>query len=119
MVVLKYKAPTISASPSLSTEGAEDLAPRYLSSNESYEAAADVALEAAEVALEAAFVSLKLSDVCSYRGRHFPEHGLPLFYVFRFDLKRLAGCDEITEQFLGNGNVNGGIIREHQASGFG
>ena len=34
------------------------MAPRYLSSKESYDAAAEVALAAAEVALDAAFVSL-------------------------------------------------------------
>jgi len=34
-VVLKYKAPAINGFPSLSTVGSDDLAPRYLSSNES------------------------------------------------------------------------------------
>ena len=45
--VLKYKAPVISASPSLSTVGAEPLAPKYLSSKLSKEAAALVSLVAA------------------------------------------------------------------------
>ena len=49
----KYKAPITRASPSLSTVGAEDLEPKYLSSNWSYEAAAAVA-EFAEAVAEAA-----------------------------------------------------------------
>ena len=56
-VVLKYKAPVISASPSLSVDVLEDLAPKYLSSKESNEFAAEVALEDAEVALLAAAVA--------------------------------------------------------------
>ena len=47
----QYKAPVIKALPSLSNVGGVDLAPRYLSSKESYEAAAEVAEDAAEVAL--------------------------------------------------------------------
>ena len=43
--------------------GADDLAPRYLSSNESKLAAAEVALEAAAVALFAAPVSLEAAAV--------------------------------------------------------
>ena len=34
-LVFQYNAPAIKASPSLSTDGADDLAPKYLSSNES------------------------------------------------------------------------------------
>ena len=57
LVVLKYNAPVIRASPSLSTVGADDLAPKYLSSNESYELAALVAEVAAAVAELAEFVA--------------------------------------------------------------
>jgi len=64
VLLLKYRAPVRSALPSLSTLGADDLGPRYLSSNESYEAAALVALVAAFDALvdaalaeDAAFVA--------------------------------------------------------------
>jgi len=39
---LKYKAPTANALPSLSTEGADDLAPKYLSSKLSNAASAAV-----------------------------------------------------------------------------
>ena len=52
-MVSKNNAPTTRASPSLSTVGAEDLAPKYLSSNWSYEAAAAVA-EFAEAVAELA-----------------------------------------------------------------
>ena len=58
VVVLKYKAPAISASPSLSNAGAEALAPKYLSSKSSYDAAALASLAAAAVAELPAFVSL-------------------------------------------------------------
>jgi hypothetical protein len=44
----------IKALPSLSTDGADDLAPKYLSSKESNDAAAAVALVAALLALVAA-----------------------------------------------------------------
>jgi hypothetical protein len=47
----------------LSVDGADDLAPRYLSSNESKLAAADVALEAAAVALLPALVALVAAAV--------------------------------------------------------
>jgi hypothetical protein len=50
-LVFQYKAPAIKASPSLSTDGADDLAPRYLSSNESKDDAELVALVAALLAL--------------------------------------------------------------------
>jgi len=49
--VLKYNAPTINAFESLSVVGAEPFAPKYLSSNESYDAAALVALVDASDAL--------------------------------------------------------------------
>ena len=49
--VLKYNAPVAKASPSLSADGSEDLAPRYRSSNESKLAAALVAEVAASLAL--------------------------------------------------------------------
>jgi hypothetical protein len=65
---LKYNAPVIRASPSLSSAGAEALAPKYLSSKSSYELAALVALEAAAVAELAALVSLVaalVSDVAA------------------------------------------------------
>ena len=45
--MLKYQVPATKASPSLSTVGSDDFAPRYLSSNESNEAAALAALVAA------------------------------------------------------------------------
>jgi hypothetical protein len=54
VVVSKYNAPSTKASPSLSSVGPDDLTPRYLSSNESYEAAALVSLTAAAVSLAAA-----------------------------------------------------------------
>ena len=56
---LKYNAPVAKALPSLSTDGAEDFAPKYVSSKLSKDAAASVALDAAAVADEeasAAFV---------------------------------------------------------------
>jgi hypothetical protein len=56
--VFQYKAPVNKALPSLSTDGALDLGPKYRSSNESYEAAALVALAAAAVALVEAFPAL-------------------------------------------------------------
>jgi hypothetical protein len=56
--VFQYKAPVSRALPSLSTDGAVDLGPRYLSSNESYDAAAAVALAAEAVALVEAFPAL-------------------------------------------------------------
>ena len=49
-VVSKNKAPVTRASPSLSTDGSEDLAPKYLSSKESKLLAAEVAELAAFVA---------------------------------------------------------------------
>ena len=54
----KYKAPSIKASPSLSTVGAVDFGPKYRSSNESRDNAAAVALLAALVSLSAASSSL-------------------------------------------------------------
>jgi hypothetical protein len=39
-VVLKYKSPALNASPSLSTVGLEDLAPKYVSSKLSAAASA-------------------------------------------------------------------------------
>ena len=49
--VFQYKAPVKRALPSLSTEGAVDLEPKYRSSKASYEAAALVSLVAALLAL--------------------------------------------------------------------
>ena len=57
LVVSKYNAPSANASPSLSTEGLLDFAPRYASSNKSNVAAAALALPAAAVALDAAAVA--------------------------------------------------------------
>ena len=54
LFVFQYKAPVSNALPSLSNVGTDDLAPRYLSSKESYESAAAVADAAALVALVAA-----------------------------------------------------------------
>jgi hypothetical protein len=48
---LKYNAPVINELPSLSTDGSEDFAPRYLSSKLSKESAAEVADVAASPAL--------------------------------------------------------------------
>ena len=62
-LVFQYKAPAIKASPSLSTDGADDLAPRYLSSNESKDDAAFVALVEAPLALDAAAVALLAAAV--------------------------------------------------------
>ena len=78
-LLLKYKAPVISASPSLSTKTSALFAPRYLSSKLSYVVAADVAelaeavalladavaLLAAAVALEAAAVADAAADTAS------------------------------------------------------
>lgn len=55
--MLKYKAPATRAFPSLSNVGAEDLAPKYLSSKESNEAKAADAAELAVDAEDAALVS--------------------------------------------------------------
>ena len=54
---LKYKAPVAKAFPSLSTDGAEDLDPKYVSSKLSKDEAADVAELAAAVADDAAAVA--------------------------------------------------------------
>jgi hypothetical protein len=54
---LKYNAPVAKAFPSLSTDGAEDLDPKYVSSKLSKDAAADVAELAAAVADDAAAVA--------------------------------------------------------------
>ena len=54
---LKYKAPVANEFPSLSTDGAELFAPKYVSSKLSKDAAADVAELAAAVALDAAAVA--------------------------------------------------------------
>ena len=52
--VLKYRAPATRGLPSLSTDGSEFLAPRYLSSNESQAASARIAEVLAATALAAA-----------------------------------------------------------------
>ena len=52
--VLKYKAPSVKALPSLSTVGAEDLEPKYLSSKVSTYPSAAVALAAAAFLLTTA-----------------------------------------------------------------
>jgi hypothetical protein len=57
-LVLKYNAPTINELESLSVAGADPFAPKYRSSNESYEAAALVAEDAAAVAELAPAVAL-------------------------------------------------------------
>ena len=57
MVVLKYKSPAFSASPSLSVLGSLDFAPKYVSSKLSKAAAAAVADDAAAVADDAAAVA--------------------------------------------------------------
>ena len=62
-VLRKYKAPVASAFPSLSRVGAEDLTPRYRSSNESYDAAALVALVAALVACVVAVEAELVAEV--------------------------------------------------------
>ena len=54
---LKYKAPVNKEAPSLSVDGSEDFAPRYLSSKLSKLAAADVAEEAAAVAEDDALLA--------------------------------------------------------------
>jgi hypothetical protein len=59
---LKYKAPVASALPSLSVDGAEDFAPKYVSSKLSKDAAASEALDAAAVA----DVSALVSDVAAF-----------------------------------------------------
>ena len=48
--MLKYRSPALRASPSLSTVGSDDLAPKYVSSKLSALAAADAAELAAAVA---------------------------------------------------------------------
>ena len=54
-VVFQYQSPALSASPSLSVAGSDDLAPKYTSSIPSAEAAAAAALTAAaEAEVEAA-----------------------------------------------------------------
>ena len=67
-VVFQYKAPVSNGLPSLSTVGGVALAPRYLSSKESYEAAAllaDVAADAALVAASVAEVAALAADVAA------------------------------------------------------
>jgi hypothetical protein len=69
VVVLKYKAPSIKASPSLSSVGSEAFGPKYLSSKESYAASAFEALVAALVADDAAAVAeleALVSDVLAF-----------------------------------------------------
>ena len=56
--MLKYNAPTIKVFESLSVVGADPFAPKYRSSNESYDAAALVAEDAAAVAELAPAVAL-------------------------------------------------------------
>ena len=53
-VVSQYIAPSTKASPSLFTDGSDDLAPRNRSSNRSYEAAAAAAASVAVMAAAAA-----------------------------------------------------------------
>ena len=102
-VVSKNKAPVTRASPSLSTDGSEDLAPKYLSSKSSKLLAAEVAelalavalfalavaefaLAVAEfaeaVALEAAFVALVVALAASTSKDHLAESVLVV-----------SGCD--------------------------
>ena len=66
--VLKYKSPAVSASPSLSVDGSELFAPKYVSSKESADAAAAAALAAAavfEAAAAVAEVAELVSDVAA------------------------------------------------------
>ena len=93
----KNNAPVTRASPSLSVDGSEDLAPKYLSSKESKLLAAEVAefalavalfalavaefalavaLFAEAVALEAAFVALVLALEASTNKSYFAEFAL-------------------------------------------
>ena len=58
----QYSAPVINALPSLSTDGALDLAPRYRSSKLSKLAAADEADDDAELALADAALALLVAD---------------------------------------------------------
>ena len=65
----KYNAPVIKASPSLSTEGSELLAPKYLSSKSSKLFAAAVALFAdavAELALAVAELALAVAEFAAF-----------------------------------------------------
>jgi hypothetical protein len=62
-VELKYNAPVRSALPSLSTVGSDDLAPKYLSSKESKEAAALVSEVAALLAEVLALLACVLAVV--------------------------------------------------------
>ena len=62
--VLKYKSPAVSASPSLSVDGAELFAPKYVSSKESADAAAAAALAAAAV-FEAAAAVAEVAELVS------------------------------------------------------
>lgn len=68
LVEFQYKAPSSKAFPSLSNVGADAFEPRYLSSNSSYDVAAELALvaaEDAEVAAEDALVAAEVADVCA------------------------------------------------------
>ena len=60
--MFQYNAPLAKASPSLSVEGADPLAPKYLSSKLSKDAAAAVALLAEAVAEVAEAVALVLAS---------------------------------------------------------
>ena len=55
---MKYKSPAVSASPSLSTVGSDDLAPRYVSSKLSAAASAAVCAACAAVLAVSAAVAL-------------------------------------------------------------
>ena len=79
--LLKYKAPVTKASPSLSTDGSDDLAPKYLSSKESKLAAADVALPALEVALLADAVALVAEAVAEVAAAVALVAASPAFVV--------------------------------------